>query len=113
MSFVIGQNDSLPRIIATLSADYDDNYPESDQIIYNTGDDIKMYIRGSGQWLVRDASVEEVVDGGRELRVIVSLLSDDVKNPGRYPLYFRNETIGLSFPSSGFEYVVVQVRGHE
>ena len=113
MSFAIGQNDTSPRLIATLSAEYDTDYPESDQIIYNAGDVINLYIHRSGTWYSRNATVDQVIDGGKSVRVIVTLDGDDVANAGQYDIYFRNETIKLSFPSLGFDYIRVAQRGHE
>lgn len=114
MSFVIGQNDSAPRLIATLSADYDNNYPEEERIIYNDGDLISLYIRGiNNTWNARAATVDEVIGGGKSVRVSVALDVEDVRRPGIYPIYFRNETIKLSFPSIGNATIRVTPRGHD
>ena len=93
--YTISQNDDNPVLRATLSAEYDADYP--DQIIYNAGDTINFYVL-QGTWQSRQCSIDDVIDEGRSVRVSVNL-SDFASVPGTYQYYFRNETTKLSFPS--------------
>jgi hypothetical protein len=114
--FHIAQNDKLPKIHSILSADFssDPDIPELEKIIYNPGDNIKLYIRRAGNWVTRDAVIEEVIDSGRQVRVSVELDAADVANPGEYDMYFRNDTISLSFPNHGeLGRLIVSASGNE
>lgn len=113
MEFRIGQNDSLPNIYTTLSAEFDSGIPESEHVVYNNGDTIKLYLVKSTGVVARTCEVEESINGGKEVLVKASLDPEDVARGGvSFGCYFRNETIGLSFPTSGFGKIYIEEKGH-
>lgn len=112
MIFQIRQNDEKPKLIVTLSADYDSAYPEADQIIYDAGDNVKLYLK-KGDWLTRDVTVLEVIDDGRAIKVTATLDASDVEKPGAFNFYLRNETKKLTFPTDRNLQMRVISSGHE
>ena len=97
--FYIAQNDSLPRVVATLGSEFstDEDVPEEEKIVYNSGDEIRLYMNLGSGWVSRVATDATLQDTGKQVRVIVQLEADDVANKGSFDAYFRNETLKISF----------------
>jgi len=105
--YTISQNDENPVLRAVLSAEYEPDYP--DQIIYNAGDVITLYIL-QGDWQSKPCAVDDVIDEGRSVRVSVNV-SEFASVPGVYSYYFRNDTTKLSFPTGDPLKMLVSAKG--
>lgn len=99
MVFNIRQNDSRPKVIATLFARYNKGYPPNERIIYSAGDTVVLYIQKNNVWVSRPVSVDTVMNGGESILVSVVLEASDVDTVGQYSCYFRNETKELTVPT--------------
>ena len=113
--FYIGQHDARPKLFAELGGVYAADYPEDEKRIYNEGDVILLYMEmPDKEWDAVPATVDEVIENGKSIRVSVILDPENVAVVGKYRAYFRNETIKLSFPQDGtFNTIYVTEKGHE
>lgn len=114
MTFQIRQNDRLPRIIKKITATFPKDYPNEKRIVYNSGDVVNMYLENyETGWVTRPAKVLKVINGGKEILVQVDLLPEDVAFERFDDLYFRNETMQISMPTTSNYKLQVIASAHE